>query len=491
MSAENLMVEDAKRESERLFKKYKGIMEDLTKSPLGKAVKINESHHYALGIKLEQAEKFANFANSKKGRVHESSQSDVGITPTHAADIVATNYSTDALNILAGTAKMTSPQQIIYYQNVKAVTGRGNVEVGDILRDPRQAPDRYARNNASETVREAVATTVDGTLTYTYTLTKKPVRRGTISLTVSGSDNFANDYGQAGNADVGQLLGINISATCEYASGQLVITFATNPGNGVVVTAKYATNFEEDGSYPRINTLWANSILTSRVYALGQEMGVLEEYQLQMQLGVDSTEIMMKTLSEELIAEVTQDLSFQMYDEAVGSTTFNRRLPSGVSEYLHAKAFHIKLAQASGGISKNAGRGRGNVIVGDYDFVAYLESVCDDKNSMELITEPTSGIHIRGLYKGSIPVICDPSLAINPSTGEAYTDGTYRGYMTYRGTNNFDVAAMVGTYIPFFTAGNVPVLNNLLKKQGVAGAMMAVQNLVPNFTTRIYIVDQA
>lgn len=484
MAIETLDEQKRKREADLYYKKYKKEMTSLEKSVFAKALggKLNESHYWALGKRLEQTEDFKNHL------IHEyGTQADLGLLPTHAGDVISVNFSNDPLNILAGTQEMPTTTALLLYKKVKAQSTRGNVTAGQILRNPLAPPDVYARNSSEDVATQTVATTVSGTLTYGVTLTNAPVRRGTLTITLSSGTNFCTDQGQIGVTDTGLLLGIGISGTITYSSGALSVIFATNPGTGVVITATFSQNFEENGSYPRISSLWDTRVVNARLWTLGSQMGVVESFQLKKVLGVDADEDMIRTLSEELTAEVTQKLTYQMYSQAPNTYIFNRFVPSGVSEYLHIKAFHQRIAQASGGISKQAGRGNGNILVGDIDFCSYLASLKD--GSYEEVAVPSSGVHIRGIYNGNIPVICDPSLAINPATGLDYGDGVYRGYMTYKGTTNYDVAAIVGTFLPFFTAGNVPVLNNLLQKQGIAGAVQAVENLVPAFTVRIHITN--
>lgn len=482
---EVLDLELKKREVDQYLKKYKNEMEVLEhKSLLAKALKgqggVNEGHIHALGKRLQLTEQFKNHLLHEYG-----TQADLGLLPTHAGAVISVNFNNDPMNILAGSQEMPTTTALLFYKKVMARTTRGNVTSGQMLRDPKQAPEVYANDFSDDNASDQIATTTAGTLTYSFTLTKNPIRRGTVRVTLSSGTNFATDQGQAGVPDTGLLLGIGISGTINYLTGNITVNFATDPGNGIIVSAFYATNFEENGSYPRINPLWDNKIVNARVWTIGSEIGVIESFQLKKVLGVDADEDMIKTLSDEMMAEQTQKLTRQMYGQAPQTFSWVRTVPSGVSDYLHIKGLHQVITRASGGISKQAGRGLGNILVGDVDFCSYLEATNDD--SFELIGVPSSGVHIRGIYKKTIPVICDPSLAINPATGLAYTDNIYRGYMTYKGTNNYDIAAVYGTFLPFFTAGNVPVLNNLLKKQGIAGAVGALENLVPNFTVRIHI----
>lgn len=471
---EGLMSEEKKRETERLIKKYKPLVEDLSKSPLGRVVKINEGHVHALVTRLKQTESIQKWAMSEYG-----SQADLGgKLPASALDIVSINFNTDPLQVIAGSQEMRNSTDLIAYKKVLAKTTRGNVTSGQILRNPLLPPEVYAENWSDEAVQDTGATTVAGTLVYSFTLSKPPVRRGTVTITVSTTTDYATDIGDSGNPATGTLRGIGISATCVYANGNVVVTFATDPGNGKSIIVDYATNFEEDGSYPMINSIWDFRTLTARVFALGTEYGVVESFQLSKIAGIDADTDMINTISQEMTAEMTQKLIKKMWTQAVGTpVAWSRTAPSGVSDYLHIKSLHMKITQASSNITANAGRGQGNILVGDNNFCSYLEQTNDD--SFKRVGVPSSGVHIRGIYKGDIPVVCAPNLSDGGST--------YYGYMTYKGTDNYDIAAVLATFMPFFTAGNVPKLNNLLKKQALAGSVNALENLVPAFTTRINI----
>jgi hypothetical protein len=464
---DNANIAEQRKLVEKYKKKYRTFTEDLDKSPLAKVMPngVTESQQAGLLLKLAKYENYENWVLNEYGTL-----SDLGKMPTFARDVITINFGLDPTNVFAGNQELKSSHNLVYFKKTIATSTRGNVTTGDVLRDPRVAPTTLAIDYAGSGVSTPLATTVAGTLTYTGTLAKTPVRKGTIIVTVSNSiTNFGQDN------SLGNILGVNLYGTIDYPTGAISVTFTSDPGSGVIINVGYATNFEENGNYSRIQNLWDNLPVDAQVRALGMDVGVIQQYELQQMLGVNAEDDSVKTLSEEITVEQCQVLINQMYVKAVGLTQWNRRVPAGVASALHRISLDFAFEEANQLINFNAGRGVVNVILGGASFCTYIATLEDFVAS----NVSASGPHIFGSYKGKI-VVKAPQLP------------TWKALFVYKGTDNFDVAAVNSTFMPLIIVKHAPVNSgNAFKNQNACAIYNALTVVNPNFITVFEIYDAA
>lgn len=472
LTEEMKTLEEQKKLVEKYKKKYRPYIEALEKSPLARVTKggLTESHVAGLIGNLQRYEFYQNKVLKEYGSV-----SDLGKLPTVAHDVITTSYGVDPSNVFAGNQVMKASHGSAYFKATKASSTRGNVTAGQTLRDPRKAPDVRAINYSGEGNNFTLGTTVAGTLTYTGTLPNVPVRKNTVNVSVSNSTtNYAEDNGRDFQAGVNNILGVGFYGSINHATGNIVITFTSDPGNGVVISVNYATNFEENGGYARVQNLWDSIPINAEVRALGMDVGLIQSFELENALGVDAESDSILTLSSEMVIENAQILINKMKNRAVGLTQWNKRTPTGTSDALHRITFDFALEDASGDINTNADRGYANVIIGGGRFCTYLATL----DGFEHSGLPGSSPYIFGTYKGKIVI-------------KATQLNQWEALMVYKGTNNFDVAAINSVYMPLAIMKHLPVFNNALKNQNACAMYNALEVVNSAFITRIEIIDQA
>jgi hypothetical protein len=95
-----------------------------------------------------------------------------------------------------------------------------------------------------------------------------PVRKRTVEIILEGTNIRAIDDGS------GTLLGVGLSGTINYQTGDFTLSFTADPGAGKEILASYSSNFEVMTEIPTIGTEYDSVSVQSRAYALRSEIGL-------------------------------------------------------------------------------------------------------------------------------------------------------------------------------------------------------------------------
>ncbi len=228
-------------------------MESLEHSPVARVKSLSAYDYSALGRQLEQFDNYRNFM-SEEGTV-----SDLGRLPVVAMDVITATYGTSIIPLIASVQPIEEERGIIYFKQVQAVNTRGNVNQGDVLRNPLTGTVKFAQGYAGEYVTQSMPATVKGTTAYSGVVSSVPVRPNSFSAQVASLGFKMQDDG------AGNLLGIGMYGTINYATGAYTYNFLSNPGAGVTVAVQYGTNFEESGAVPKITSILASDDICAEI----------------------------------------------------------------------------------------------------------------------------------------------------------------------------------------------------------------------------------
>lgn len=471
-STAQLMVDRQERLAEKYQKRYKGYMSVMENdSALSRSCSLQPHHYAQLGMMLDKTK------NYMKLKEADGTLADLGRVPQVALDVVTVTFASSALAILANVQQLPDQTGLIYYEQTRATTTRGNVTSGQILQDPLAAPQVYANGFAGAQLPVKLGDTSDGTKSYTYTaaFAKVPVRPRSVAIQIiKGADTlFAVDSTGDGN-----LYGNGILGTVDYETGDVAITLGEDPDGTYAVNAKYSTDVEAQGNISTINVDLLTKQIDATVYALQAQVGLFKQYAMSKRLGINASDRLAQKLSDEMSNEITNQAIQLIADNAVGNTEWNQSRPDGVSWYLHKQEFKDYLNKAEGEIFYNAGRGGMTALVASPKAATLIKSM----PGFKVATIPVGGgATLFGMYEG-IPVIRAPQIDDRESSATPY--GVC--YPIYKGDQPYDGALVYGSYMPIVSIKDVPVSSNILmNKQGVAtwgGFAVCAPNLMTKLT---------
>lgn len=454
------------KSASKYYDRYKRQMRMLQDySPLARARRIESSDIYGLGQMLESWDTYVDIIN-EDGKI-----SDLGPVPRVAHDVLTAFYGSSIIPLIGSVQPLDEEHGNVYFKNVKAVDTRGNVTSGDTLHGATSSPTVYQHGYASEVVEDEilVSPTIALTLTYAGTLATLPVRPRTLTVRTTNTPTPTNlraiDDGE------GNILGVGLQGTINYATGAWTLQFLADPLGGGTITATYGTDFEESGDVPAIQSFLDYRPVDAEVFALASEIGLFKNFALRKRFGKMGDEEMIQDLSNALTAEVGYRMTNKMLAEAVGVTPWVKTPPAGVAWDQHRIEFDYRVSQAEAKILTNAGRGVINVILAGSNICA----IYDNLPNFEKAGISYQGPHLYGTYKKSIMVIRCPNF--DPDVALA----------VYKGNGAFDTPVVYGPYMPLFLSNTLQHPDNILKTQGLAAVWAAVEVVVPRFITKIVV----
>jgi hypothetical protein len=468
--------------------RYLEAYDKLKDTAVAKLGRSNESHLYGLGSQLE---KFDNFYNGfllknapahvlgNSNRIQESgSLNDLATLPKLAYDLLITNMGNNPISVFAGFQPIASSTGGVYVKTLVADNSRGNTTAGQIVSSPIQNPDVFTdyfigSNNPKVTI----ATTAGSSPSagpYSTTLTKAPLRKGNVRVTVS-----ATIYGQDdGN---GYIIGRGLEGTINYTTGDIVVNFTTTSipvSTPIVVT--YTSNLEESGQYAKLNLQLTKIDVQAEPFAVGQDFGIFQSYEIEQMFGRIAQDDSMNDLSQAMMAEISNKIINKMYAQVVADggsnlTTWDAAPPAGVSKLLHRGTLLFAVSEAEQKIYLRTGRAVIDFVLASPAVASYFSTLV----GFESLNIVSQGAHIFGKVDNRIIVRC-PQIP----QGDAV--------MGFSGTGMFDRPAVWASYMPMmFIHPNIPMPNNLLKVQGAVVSYGAAELVISRFLTLFRISNYA
>jgi hypothetical protein len=470
--------------------RYLEAYDKLKDSAIAKMGRSSESHLYGLGSQLE---KFDNFYNGyllknapahvlgNSNRIQESgSLNDLAQLPKLAYDLLITNMGNNPISVFAGFQPIASSNGGVYVKTLVADNTRGNTTAGQIVSSPIQNPDVFTdyfigSNNPQVTIATTAASSpVAGP--YNTTLTRAPLRKNNVKVKVT-----ASIYGQDdGN---GYIIGRGLEGTINYTTGDITVNFTVASGSIPVstpITVTYTSNLEESGQYAKLNLQLTKIDVQAEPFAVGQDFGIFQSYEIEQQFGRLAQDDSMNDLSQAMMAEISNKIINKMFNQVIADgagnqTTWDATPPVGTSKLLHRGTLIFAVSEAEQKIYLRTGRAVIDFVLASPAVASYFSTLV----GFESINIVSQGAHIFGKVDNRIIVRC-PQIP----QGEAV--------MGFSGTGMFDRPAVWASYMPMmFIHPNIPMPNNLLKVQGAVVSYGAAELVISRFLTRFTILNYA
>jgi len=457
-------ISEAIKRSRTYLRKYEPQMEALHDSPLARVRKLGPYDVWALGEQLDRANEYINWVKET------GTASDLGPLPKIALDVLTASYGTSVLPLISSTQPLEEIRGIVYFKRTVARNTRGNVTAGDVLQDPRRAPDAYPRGFASEDITVSLETTTAGTTDYAGTIagisTSNPIRPNSfrVRCALPYLSVEAQDDGK------GNFFGVGIQGKIDYTSGLWTLRFLDDPDATAGLVAIYGSDFEAGAPYSKIDLLNDSMPVEARTFVLGSELGMFKSFQLNKRFGMTGEDEMIADLTNEMNSELGNYAIHQITSNVTGDMVEWSKTHSGYSWAEHKLELKDAIAHAEGNIITNAGRGRVTTIIAGPNAATTLGTL----DGFEKIEVANSGPVLFGTLDG-IAVIRSP-----------YTE-TNKIYTLYKGTDMFDTTCVYGPFMPLFVTNTLPVAGNVLQRQGLAATQAAFAVVAPAFINGVEI----
>ena len=480
----------AEQKLKQYIKLFPEQYERFAESDRAKIKGLNENDLYTLGRTFEQQ-------IMTKQMNEEMTFAQLGATPTLAFDFITAMFGKSVIPYIASEQVIDEVQGLVYFENIIAqgvkrrvvncadgekvevqdeYTGRGNVEVGDILGRAAGAPTKYPQGYAGEMVygEQLDATgVVDGSATeFELTLTAAPIRRNYVKVIATVDNAAGNEQTVIGIDDgKGNIIGGGIVGTVDYETGALKLTYTNAPKAGSHILPSITT--ELDSKFVRAN-----------VYGLQTDTSIISSFMMGKRFNFDMQQRAVQLLQEHILNEITTELLAKIvtaYAEAGEvDTIFNMELPAGVSQQAHFNSVDYTFGIVAQKMAARSGKGTLSVALAGPEACAFLGQNAKFKK----IGEATAWATVYGVYDNATIVIRCPQLAQFDAV-----NGTKSIYFLYKGTTPFDACAVYAPYMPLVGVEDLPVPTALLNRRSAVASMAAVDVVVPGYIQKFVLTN--
>ena len=463
-----MKMEKIQETAEKLYEKYRDYMDFFEKHSIVSKVRgVKTEDFYVLGKQLENFESWKEFVEANGG------QSDLGILPNIALDVISAAHTQSVIPLFASVQPLDEVQGTIWYRNIVARSNRGNLQDGNITVDAKTGrvliPNQYA---GSEVKNEDTGAKGDGkTKTFSFKIKYAPVLKRTVIVTVENSNVKGLDDGE------GNIIGLGIaSGNVNYETGAVTVTFTDAPADGAVIYVSYESDFEGMNEIPTIQTEYTSKVVKARSFALRSEIGLFKSYQLSKRFGTDPDEMIAKDLVQELNAEASNAAVMTAYLNAKGNIVWKKTPPQGVSYTEHKLTFFDALATAEAQILSQAGRFNGGTIYLAGQSAAAVIRTMPGFRPAE-IQNAVLGTHYFGDLDGK-PVIRTMGIPANTIV------------VISKGSGFFDAPVVFAPYLPLYVTNMMSGQDhNPLKAQKAVAMQAAIDAPVETLMTKITIEE--
>ncbi len=400
--------------------------------------------------------------NAVKTNLKEDTYTDaISTLQRHGFKIIAALLPSLIAEELFSVQAMDRRRGEAYYLNYEYADSKAGVTAGGSMIGAKvgQSSTTYKYSSDDDYY---TAKTGDGTETnFTWTARYAPVRASSVTITASdgsstmtvtddGDGNLVGDVGSGNN-------------TIAYTTGAVDVTFVSAVANNGAITFTYRYDWERMSAsdatgVPAINIDVETIDLTARDRMLRARWLIGAAYDLEKVHGRSAQSDLLTALVAEIRHEIDAEILAGVLSDAAtnGATTvtFDDSPPSTYyGKYEYYKELIFTLESASEQIFQATKRGMGNFIVTGRSLMAILAGMDDFEPSVKLGTQPPSGPHRAGTFRGRWTVYRNPFYAAD------------RFLIGYKGDGWLNAGVVYAPYLPAFTTPPV-ALDDLRYRAG-------------------------
>lgn len=370
---------------------------------------------------------------------------DVGPFKIHAYDMISGLYPTMIVDDLVSVQAMSQRIGQIYFLNYVYGTNRGGVNAGDPLLSAITGAADY-NNYAGERIEdEIVLENYTGVAASTH-LANFPIRPGTVVFTTDSgnlTDNGEGDIKNAGGTTVGSI---------DYRNGAVTLLNGQVPASALI----QASYFQDLGNAPtfagEVNVRVDCATINATPHKLRALYSMDAGYDLQMAYGLNIDQELLKTCTAEIRHERDGNVISTLYRQAGSASTWDRKIPVGVSQVEHYNSFIAHIFEDCTTIFQATKRRMGNWVVCGKDAIDILNCVGAPRFVGNGLASQ-SGPHFAGMLDNKLKVFFDPFLP-----NDSYLVG-------YKGDSLIESGFVVADYLPIFST-QMTMLDDFVGRRG-------------------------
>lgn len=384
---------------------------------------------------------------NKSNRLFEATNPhDVGPFKIHAYDMISGLYPTMIADELVSVQAMSQRIGQIYFLNYVYGTDRGGVRSGDSLLSALTGAADY-NNYAGERIEDEIVLENYTGANVEAHLSNFPVRAGTVVFTTDNgtlADDGEGRIKTAGGVTVGNI---------DYRNGRITITAGGSVGASALVQASY---FQDLGNAPtfagEVNVRVDCATINATPHKLRALYSMDAGYDLQMAYGLDIDQELLKTCTAEIRHERDGNVISTLYRQAGAASTWDRKIPVGVSQVEHYNSFIAHLFEDCTTIFQATKRKMGNWVVCGKEAIDVLNTVGAPRFVGTGLASQ-SGPHFAGMIDNKLKVFFDPFLP-----NDTYLVG-------YKGDSLIESGFVVADYLPIFSS-QMTMLDDFVGRRG-------------------------
>jgi len=357
--------------------------------------------------------------------------------PVPAVSLVTYQYEKSVIPFLCHQFDLHGNRGLVYYQNIKATNAKGNVSAGDLLGSPKELGKQNVGFVGTRIINEALGNTASGTSTYNLTLANI-AQPGSVVITVEGQDGYFMDLATADArkgtpVDMLCVNGALGTATIDYDSKAVVITFATAPTAGKAIKATYNRDIEDTAAnIAKVDVQLESKQLVAENFSVFTETNLYQEALSRAVFGLDWNSIVDDALAalynKEIANKITSEIKGKIiagniatHDVAKGIVGGTGVTALGGNNALFNTQFVAvvlgklkKMIQAASGLSLT----KVSAIAINIDVLPIMEALPKYVGATNMVEDTMGGMVLVGMYDG-IPVIVgyDPILTSGEVVG--------------------------------------------------------------------------
>lgn len=396
-----------------------------------------------------------NFANQTFNETVKSAN--IGNWDKFAFDMVRAVFPNLIAHEIVDVQPMPGPVGLLFYLDFLFAQNKGQIRAGQSAFDSISGPTDSRTYSSDEIDRETVALGDGTTGPYNFTLSRLPIRQGSVLIDFGGGVQAFDDG--AGNLSGP---GVSVAGSIDYDSGFCTVTTDANVTLNVSILASYRYDMEANDDIPQIDMQLTTSPVFAEVRKLKAVWSVESEQNAKSLHGIDVEAELVGAIAEEIKFEKDREIINDLSNMALaGVYLFNSTVPAGVSFTEHKLSFIDSCIAGGNLVYASTKRGQTNFIVaslGASNIIESLPSFVAVPGLNE--AQSSAGVIKAGVLHNRWTVYKDPYLGVgsaNPNTM----------LMGYKSNNKLHCGYIYAPYQEFYVTPTVR-LDDFKARKGMA-----------------------
>lgn len=473
--------------ADKYKKKYPSYIRVLENSPLQRARQHGINEYDIVGM-CRQLDQFLGMCRMFESN---SSMANLDQLPRIGLSVISANFGISPIALFCGVQPIPEEIGIIWFEDFKANSTRGNVTSGQTLIGSKAGPDVYPDRFAGDSSRQAsiVTTGTNGNhATYSnITLPDSILGMDPYRLKVYGSTKFNTDAdavvwpqmipdpktGVFGGAAKVNGTTYTIYGVFNYATNVLTaLEFSATPSSAVLIQADFAVLQEAATDISGAIIQMQSMSVQTEFYALKSIFGLFQQYVANQRWGMNLEDEMTKKLIQALNVEVCNRALQRLISNVPTDNVkdpFVREPGTGIDYISHKLAIPDYLTEIGKLLTKKAQRGHVNVWIAGLSACTVLETLPGFTKTFD---DSTFGPHVYGNYRGATvirvpdPMQMDEDLIIG----------------VYKGDSPFEAPVVYCPFMPLTVTDVLIQGSNPLQYQKAACQGAAIESIIPSFS---------